>query len=68
VTPAEACSVKQVYLTQRLANNAADRLGLRYPDAPPLRAYDCPCCPDWHLRTVDEPASPPGRKCQVPGS
>lgn len=70
-TPAEACRVKIPYLTQLLANNAAYLLGLRYPDDEPLRAYKCPCCPDWHLYTVREDtaaASSEVAKRQVPAS
>jgi hypothetical protein len=48
------CASKISYLTQQLANNASYLLGLRYPDEPPLRAYDCPWCPDWHLASVDD--------------
>lgn len=46
------CASKIPYLTEQLAGNASYLLALRYPAADPLEPYDCPWCPDWHLRTV----------------
>lgn len=67
--PPAACRMRVTYLSRTCAENAAVLLRLKHP-GPPLHAYACPCCHDWHITSSAQVAreGPAPRKRPTEGA